>query len=248
VTGPAAAAGKAPAGKEPEAPASAGALTVAGDKAPIVVAPVAQPDAPTAAVVGATDPSFAPSTPGSGKDAKSGGGVASMLLAVALLVGLGVAATVFARRRVKGSRMIRIVETASIGPKRSLVVACIGGRTMVLGVSEAGVSLLDSQGASSVMPEAPAILPAVDSDIVAGLRTRGFGELPGELQGKVRGAEDRGQDDKNESSLLSRLFQRTKRPPQDTSQSHDFEGLLSESLEDEELRRKLSLGEAGRVA
>jgi flagellar biogenesis protein FliO len=223
-------------------PVNAGPAALVGAEAPVATA--APPDAPTAALVGSNDSSSTPPATGPGKDGKSGSSVASMFLAVALLVGLGVAAAVFARRRVKGSRMIRIVETASIGPKRSLVVACIGGRTMVLGVSEAGVSLLDSQGASSIMPEVPATLPAVDSDIAAGLRHRAFGEVRGDRDSSH---EDQNED-KNESSLLSRLFQRPKRASEEASRSRDFEGLLSESLEDEELRRKLSLGEAGRVA
>ena len=234
---PSAEAGKALSGKGPEGAAKAGVVVVVGGKdPPVATTTVAQPDAPTMALAGTSDSSSSPPGSGSGKDATSGSSVVSTIFAVALLVGLGVAAAVFARRRVKGSRMIRIVETASIGPKRSLVVACIGGRTMVLGVSEAGVSLLDSQGSSPVISEAPARLPPVnDVDTAAGLRSQPFHEVDGSEQ-------------KNESSLLSRLFPRSKATAEDDHRSHDFENLLSESLEDEELRRKLSLGEAGRVA
>jgi flagellar biogenesis protein FliO len=233
---PAAEAGKALSGKNLEGAAKAGVVAVVGGKDPVATTTVAQPDAPTMALAGTSDSSSAPSGSGSGKDANSGSSVVSTVFAVALLVGLGVAAAVFARRRVKGSRMIRIVETASIGPKRSLVVACIGGRTMVLGVSEAGVSLLDSQGSSPVLSATPALLPAGnDVDAAAGLRSQPFHEVDGSEQ-------------KNESSLLSRLFPRSKTTAEDDHRSHDFENLLSESLEDEELRRKLSLGEAGRVA
>ncbi len=237
---PSAQAGKPLAGGVPERAAKVGVVAVvdavAGGKDPVATTAVAQPDAPTVALAGTSDSASAPSGSGSGKDANSGSSVVSTVFAVALLVGLGVAAAVLARRRVKGSRMIRIVETASIGPKRSLVVACIGGRTMVLGVSEAGVSLLDSQDSSPVISEAPAHLPAVnDVDAAAGQRGQPFREVEGSEQ-------------KNESSLLSRLFPRSKATAGDDHRSHDFENLLSESLEDEELRRKLSLGEAGRVA
>jgi flagellar biogenesis protein FliO len=237
VTAPSAEAGKALAGKGLEGPANIGSSAVAGGKGPAAATTAPQTDAPTAALAGTNESSSSPATE-SGKDGKSGSNVASTFFAVALLVGLGVVAAVFARRRVKGSRMIRIVETASIGPKRSLVVACIGGRTMVLGVSEAGVSLLDSQGVSPVVSEASTHSPGVNdaNDLDAATVRRG------------QTHETDGSEQKNEGSLLSRLFPRSKPTSEDNHHSHDFEGLLSESLEDEELRRKLSLGEAGRVA
>src|SRR6185369_1455658 len=67
---------------------------------------------------------------------KSGGGNGGMLAAGVLLGGLAFAAFHFTRRRAKASRYIQIVESASLGPKRSIVVARVGGATMVLGASE----------------------------------------------------------------------------------------------------------------
>jgi flagellar biogenesis protein FliO len=123
-----------------------------------------------------------------------------------------------------------------------LVIANVGGRTMVLGVSEAGVALLDAQapvlapGAGNAQPALLGDEPAaVSEQLVAGLRAlaqeRSQGEAPAP-------------ETKSESSLLSRLFHQ--REP--LAPSHAFEDLLSESLEDQDLRRKLSLGESGRVA
>jgi hypothetical protein len=66
---------------------------------------------------------------------------------------LAVAAYALARRR-KGAavdRHIQIVETASLGPKRTLVMARIGGETLLLGTSEAGITLLKSGGRGAEM-------------------------------------------------------------------------------------------------
>src|SRR5439155_20269481 len=74
--------------------------------------------------------------------AKSSGGNGGMLLAGVLLAGLAFAAFHFTRRRAAASRYIQIVESASLGPKRSIVVARVGESTMILGSSEAGITLL----------------------------------------------------------------------------------------------------------
>ncbi len=202
------------------------------------LAATAQPDAPIAA--GAIAESTSPSSSGNpGGQSKSSSGAASTLLAVALLAGLGVAATLFARRRSTRVRMIRIVETASIGPRRSLVVACIGGRTMVLGVSEAGVSLLDAQTGPPINPAVPEKAQSTNLEEAAlGLR--------GLVTNQAEARTDAAEDAKHEGALLGRLFQRAPAPSE--SARHEFDELLSERLEDQELRRKLSLGEAGRVA
>lgn len=74
-----------------------------------------------------------------------------------LLAGLAVAAYLFARRRrVPKLRQIEILETASLGPKRSLVVARVGDETLVLGTSEAGITLLKTTGGPSSSDAPPA--------------------------------------------------------------------------------------------
>jgi flagellar protein FliO/FliZ len=169
-------------------------------------------------------------------------------LAALVLIGIGALAFVLARRRTGRGRMIRILETASIGPRRSLVVASIQGRTMVLGVSEAGVSLLDSPATSGVGlgDEQDKASTGAFEDAALGLR--------GLVFGKPRATESDAESPKHESSLLSRLFNRAKPAAQAVDASDDedgaraFDRLLSESLEDEELRRKLALGQSGRVA
>jgi flagellar biogenesis protein FliO len=174
----------------------------------------------------------------SGSEQTSLAGSVGTALAVVLLLGMGVAIVV--RRRTTRERMIRIVETASIGARRSLVIASVGGRTMVLGVSEAGVSLLDSQ-----MPRTPldSVLDPKPNgpveDAALGLRNLAF--AAGFAQ------DSKPEEPKNEGSLLGRLFHR-RRAPEEGLEPEDFDQLFSESLEDEDLRRKLSMGQSGRVA
>jgi flagellar protein FliO/FliZ len=81
----------------------------------------------------------------------------AVTLPALLLAGLAVAAYLFARRRrVPKLRQIEILETASLGPKRSLVVARVGEETLVLGTSEAGITLLKTTGGSGASDPAPA--------------------------------------------------------------------------------------------
>lgn len=216
---------------EPAKPAPAAVPAPAPAKA-------APPDAPAAAVV--NQDSTGASVKGAVEQPKSGGSVLPTILGVVLLLGVGAVAVVFARRRGGRERLIRIVETASIGPRRSLVVACVGGRTMVLGVSEAGVSLLDG----AVTPQAAAgTLPAGRADGAAdaaiGLRSLALAATSGAEQGAG--------EQKQESSLLGRLFHRKSREAEGLAKE-DFEQLFAESLEDEELRRKLAMGQSGRIA
>jgi flagellar protein FliO/FliZ len=238
----AAAAGQVAATAEPaKAKENSAAKAEPKEQAPaaVIAAPKADsPDAPTAAVV--NQDSSGPSAKGAGSEAKSGGGALAPALGVLLLLGVGGVAVVFARRRGTRERLIRIVETASIGPRRSLVVACVGGRTMVLGVSEAGVSLLDTTAMPLALGGTAATRPS-DSveEATLGLRGLAFADSAG--------AEDRASEPKHEGSLLGRLFHRKPREAEGLAKE-DFEQLFAESLEDEELRRKLAMGQSGRTA
>ena len=84
----------------------------------------------------------------------SGGSVCAALL----LAALAVAALLAARRRRATPRLLQIVESASLGPKRSLVLARVGGELLLLGSSEGGVSLLSRQSAPAE-PARGAIAP-----------------------------------------------------------------------------------------
>jgi flagellar biogenesis protein FliO len=183
-----------------------------------------------------------------GAGSRSDSNLASTAIAAVLLIGLGIAAFTLAKRRGGRGRMIRILETASIGPRRSLVVASIQGRTMVLGVSEAGVSLLDAPAGvgSEVVDHSDKPSTGALEEAALGLRQLVFG--------KPQAAEAPIEQGRSQGSLLGRLFGRNRPvatdgsglPVDDTGRA--FDELLSESLEDQELRRKLSLGQTGRVA
>jgi hypothetical protein len=77
-----------------------------------------------------------------------------------------------------------------------------------------------------------------------GLRGFGRAESPDETAQPAQSTDD----GKHEGSLLSRLFRHEQAPSASAGRAHEFDELLAESLDDQELRRKLSLGEAGRVA
>jgi flagellar biogenesis protein FliO len=136
-----------------------------------------------------------------------------------LLAALAVVALVGARKRRRASRMVEIVETASLGPKRSLVVARLGGEILLLGASEGGVALLATRPAP-----APAPVAADAAEVTAAPAQR------------------------VESDVASRLaaFFKPRQRPAATAPAR-FEALLAESVEDAELRRKLAAGHVGSV-
>jgi flagellar protein FliO/FliZ len=147
------------------------------------------------------------------------------LAAGALLLALAAAALLAARRRRRVPRLVELVESASLGPKRSLVVARLGDELLVLGASEGGISLLATRPAP-----APAAVPAEEGPAAAPTVAA---RLPGAAPTTTRAVS-------RVAALLGRLRRRRAAPP-------TFEELLVESGEDEELRRKLAAGQVGWV-
>lgn len=182
----------------------------------------------------------------------------SLTLVMVLLAGLGVVAFVLARRRGTSGRMIHIVETASIGPKRSLVVANVSGRTMVLGVSEAGVTLLDtiSHPVSEAQTEFNKKEVSSQEDTLPMSRLSSLKDklLAGITGHKKMSALDRMDDEnqpaqeeeKTESGLLGRLFSHRQNEQEEVVPT--FQDVLDDSYEDQQLRQKLAAGVGGRVA
>lgn len=83
---------------------------------------------------------------------------------VPFLAIVGLAAFAFAarKRRPLGGQGIQVLEAASLGDKRSLVIADVLGERMVLAVSEAGISVLQSKPAPAFeMPVASAVVAPV---------------------------------------------------------------------------------------
>lgn len=206
-----------PAPQESAPPAAAEPVTAA--KTPEKPAAAPPPALPIPA------PSIAAEPP---KEEPASSGTQIVLPAL-VLAGLGAAAFFFGRRRARRERLIQIIESASLGPKRSLIVARVSGKTMVLGSSEAGIALLGSlDDAGQVTLSEPAAAPPadairVDEDLAA-----------------VAASTDQG-------GMLARLFRGRTEPaaPAPVKKDPDwsqFDSLLNESLEDQELRRKLASG------
>jgi flagellar biogenesis protein FliO len=78
-----------------------------------------------------------------------------------VLIGLlAVGALILSRRHRRQGQWIRVLETTSLGPKRSLVVAQLGAEAVLLGISEAGIVLIKS-GLQRAEPNEPPQLPPV---------------------------------------------------------------------------------------
>jgi flagellar protein FliO/FliZ len=174
--------------------------------------------------------------------------IAAPAIGLAVLAG---AAYLFARRRRATSpRHIQIIETASLGPKRSLVVARIGDETLFLGTSEAGITLLKS---SRDLPQrrepelvSEAELHETDIPIAEALA-----DIP-QPSGLDLAATPRAGLRTIEGGLAS-LFGRRGFPSGSTIESAtstddlSFDDVLEDSVEDQELRRKLAAGLSARA-
>ena len=77
----------------------------------------------------------------------SGASTLKPVAAGLVLVVLAVLALVASRRRRRTPRLVEIVESSSLGPKRALVVARMGDELLLLGSSEGGVTLLTTRPA-----------------------------------------------------------------------------------------------------
>jgi flagellar biogenesis protein FliO len=165
------------------------------------------------------------------------------LLAVPLLLGL---VTLLVRRRASPGRQLRIVETTSLGGRRALVLAQLGGESLLLASSEAGIVLLATRPAPQPLPQA-VLRPAPAANDPA---TSSWGAAPGEsfLTPVAR----------NLSRWLGRGGRGGQQAPiagdgaragsQKPAAPSPFQSLLEESAEDLELRRKLANGRGGRVS
>ena len=232
---------------------------------PVAAAPVAAPSLLPAAdkIAPAHNTTSAKTEPTARAESTSpmfvGGGL--VLLTV-------IAFVMWRRRRQQHGGMIRILETASLGPKRTLVVAEIDGEKMILGTSEAGISVLtpasrmpspwgEPTGATRVQ------LPVgfTESSKISNINTiaaaaahhhhaAAAAAMPGPTITPMTGPAD-----ENEGGLLSRLFRRTPAAPQVDedleglgNMADEFQDLLADSIEDEDLRRRLQAGIGGRTS
>ena len=173
----------------------------------------ATPTATSTAAASSTLPAPYPSA----GSAFSGGSIAAGLL----LAALAATTLVLARRRRNLPRLVEIVESAGLGPKRSLVVVRLGDELLVLGSSEGGISLLATRPASALTSTATAISTSTATATATATATP--------LAGAALG-----------------LLERLKRRPRPEA-APAFDAALAESGEDLDLRRKLAAGRAGAV-
>jgi LPXTG-motif cell wall-anchored protein len=209
------------AAKPPEIPV-ADARAAKLPELPAAEARAARPAEPAAAFFEAAPPQ--PQVdPLAGKEKSSPIGPAAGALAV---VALGGAAYFLRNRKKQKSTHIEVLETAALGPKRALVLARVGGKTLLLASSEAGISLLENLGDLTMpLEHAAETEPLPPHAILDKLRKFSQRPLPSAS-----------------ADPFSRLSKYLKPAP-----APQFDALFAEEQEDQELRMKLLAGQPARV-
>jgi flagellar biogenesis protein FliO len=209
------------AAKPPELPASE-ARVAKPPELPATEARAARPAEPAAALFEAAPPQ--PQVdPLAGKEKSSPIGPAAGALAV---VALGGVAYFLRNRKKQKSTHIEVLETAALGPKRALVLARVGGKTLLLASSEAGISLLENVGDLTMpLEHAAETEPQPPHAILDKLRKFSQRPLPSASADPF--------------ARLSKYLKPTPAP--------QFDALFAEEQEDQELRMKLLAGQPARV-
>lgn len=195
----------------------------------------------------------------------SGSSMPTMALGFLMVAG-AVAFMFWRKRKAQHAGLIRILETASLGPKRTIVVAEIDGEKMILGTSEAGISVLTplsrlpspfSETTRATMINMP---PGFVEETTGTARRADQAALmaAGAASARMAAQAHTNKDvvnEDNEGGLLARLFRRQGSNNAVTETDHnlgnmedDFRDLLTDSIEDEDLRRRLQAGIGGRIS
>ncbi len=172
----------------------------------------------------------------------------------------GGAALVFARRKQQATpKMLEIVETHGLGGRRSLIVARIAGETVLLGASEAGLTLLLARPGETVTQAQPEAHRPGAAEAAAAPPASGAGALGSTWLGKLRLARSHDQIPEAKEPSFEELLA-LDAAARGKSRSAPGTPLvepallrqpldpLAESAEDQELRRKLAQGRSGRIA
>ncbi|HEX4384828.1 MAG TPA: flagellar biosynthetic protein FliO [Myxococcales bacterium] len=145
-----------------------------------------------------------------------------------VVVLLGGAAYFLRNQKKRNTSRIEVLETAALGPKRSLVLARVGGKTLLLASSESGISMLETVGefpqesTDPLEENEPAPQPAM------------LAKLRKFQQPKLASAAA------DPFSKLSKYLKPAEAAPQ-------FDALFAEEQEDQELRMKLAAGYSARA-
>jgi flagellar protein FliO/FliZ len=159
------------------------------------------------------------------------------------------AAMVFAKKKqIATPKLLEIVETHAVGGRRQIIVARIAGETVILGSSEAGLTLLLARPGETVaqlqatqdVAAAPAQKPApkVEEKATSWLGKLRLAKAP-ELSFEDLLAQDAALRAQGKGQPVQMAEPALLRQPIDP---------LAESAEDTELRRKLAAGRSGRIA
>ncbi|MGC4120563.1 MAG: flagellar biosynthetic protein FliO [Myxococcales bacterium] len=193
----------------PPVPAPAAAPSAAGEEPKN---PTAAPPASTGSVAALTGKPDLPAEKKAGGmltsgDANASSAASAALPTMGLLAVAGVAALLL-RKKSKNDGLVHVLETASLGPKRALLLTRVGQKTLLLGSSEAGISLLASL--DDVMLPEPAALPEREREEgQAGLLSRllkaGRGSQPSFSDLLAETAEDQDLRRKLEAGLPGRV-------------------------------------------
>jgi flagellar biogenesis protein FliO len=146
--------------------------------------------------------------------------------AAAVIVVLGAAAYVLRNRKKLSSSRIEVLETAALGPKRSLILARVGGKTLLLASSESGISMLEN-----VENELPELNPLEENEPVP--QPAMLAKLRKFSQPKLASSQP------DPFSKLSKYLKPVEAP--------QFDALFAEEQEDQELRQKLLAGQSARA-
>ncbi len=157
---------------------------------------------------------------------ESATGLSNLALPAVALALLATVTLLLKRRARAEPRMVKVIETTSLGPKRSLVVARLGDELLVIGASESGLQLLAAR-------------PAAEGTAAARLHA-----VPDVAPAPAPSAAPAGPNPL--VTMLARL-RGAKAAPEAAAAAPGFDALLAESAEDQELRRKLARGQAGSV-
>jgi flagellar biogenesis protein FliO len=115
--------------------------------------------------------------------AQEGAALQGLIAPALALAGLAALAFSLTRKKALGGRNINVIEAASLGEKRSLVIADVLGERLVLGVSEAGVTVLMNRPAPAREPEPFVVPPPVAAPVAP--RMGFFERLRGRAQPKA---------------------------------------------------------------
>jgi len=170
--------------------------------------------------------------------------VRAVALPALFLAALAVCAYLFARKkRGLGTRRIEILETASLGPKRSLVIARVGDETLVLGASEAGITLLQTSASFASAKAVEAVAAAATPNELDQSLVDALADVP--QPDDLSASPGRATFRSIEGGLAS-LFGRGG-VPGSARVEPKFDDILEDSVEDQELRQKLAAGMSARV-